>query len=161
MSLHIRSEDIQSGTVAVDTEQGGLSTLTVYGNLGAMTVATREPGYHSIPHRHALEQFTYVVSGECWMFIGDDGFHCKPGDFFRVPFNAVHWSWVGAEPLVTFQSFAPALDPTTMEGAVGLFAEGEDTTPVGAAANITPDDWERYRAREAELMGDAYPGPGA
>jgi quercetin dioxygenase-like cupin family protein len=157
MSLHIKSEQIEAGTVEVDAQQGGLSTKSIYGNDSSMTVATREPGYHSIPHRHDLEQLTYVVSGETWMFIGEDGFIATVGDFFRVPRNEVHWSWnTGSGNLVTFQSFAPALDPATNVGALGLFAPGEDETAKAAARNITPPDADRYVALEPQIMGDDY-----
>ena len=74
MGLHVRSEEMRDGSIVVDADQGGLSTRSVYGNQVSMTVATREPGYHSIPHYHAIEQLTYVVSGQTWMFIGEHGF---------------------------------------------------------------------------------------
>ena len=117
MALHVRSNEMQDGSIVVDADQGGLSTRSVYGNQVSMTVATREPGYHSIPHYHAIEQLTYVVSGETWMFIGNHGFIARHGDFFRVPSGEVHWSWnTGGQPLVTFQCFAPVLDPETNDG---------------------------------------------
>lgn len=157
MALHIPSEQITEGTIEVDTDQGGLSTRSVYGNEVSMTVATRAPGYHSIPHRHATEQLTYVDSGETWMFIGEQGFVARKGDFFRVPANEVHWSWnTGDQPLITFQCFSPVLDPATNDGSVGLFDEHETPAVRDPAANVTPQDAARYQAIEQRVMGDAY-----
>jgi uncharacterized RmlC-like cupin family protein len=62
MGLHMRSEEMTDGSIVVDTAEAGLSTRSVFGNQLSMTVATREPGYHSIPHYHEIEQLTYVVS---------------------------------------------------------------------------------------------------
>jgi quercetin dioxygenase-like cupin family protein len=158
MGLHIRNEDIRDGSIVVDTDQGGLSTRSVYGNEVSMTVATRAPGYHSVPHFHAIEQLTYVAGGQTWMFIGEQGFVARQGDFFRVPAGEVHWSWnTGDEPLITFQCFSPVLDPATNDGSVGLFADGETPAVRNPGRNITPEDADRYRALEREIMGDAHP----
>jgi quercetin dioxygenase-like cupin family protein len=162
MALNIPADEIQDGTIEVDTAEGGLSTRAVYGNEVSMVVATRAPGYHSVPHRHHIEQLTYVASGETWMFIGEDGFIARQGDFFRVPSNEVHWSWnTGGEPLVTFQCFSPVLDPSTNDGSVGLFADGETPEVRNPGANVTPDDAGRYRDLEPGIMGDkAYAAAG-
>jgi quercetin dioxygenase-like cupin family protein len=154
MGLHMRSEEMTDGSIVVDTAEAGLSTRSVFGNQLSMTVATREPGYHSIPHYHAIEQLTYVVSGMTWMFIGQSGFIARQGDFFRVPSGEVHWSWnTGGEPLVTFQCFSPVLDPATNAGSVGLFADGETPDVRDPGRNI-------YRALEPQIMGDDHPDAG-
>lgn len=158
MALHISGEQLLSGTVQVDTAQGGLSTKSVHGTYSSVQVCTRLPGYHSTPHHHDTEQFTYVTSGSTWMFIEDQGFLARAGDFFRVPKNAVHWSWnLGGEDLVTVQTFAPAMDPDTVGNSVGLFRDGESTEVVSPAPNVTAENADEYRAREREIMGDAYP----
>jgi quercetin dioxygenase-like cupin family protein len=158
MALHVRNEEMTDGSIVVDADQGGLSTRSVYGNQVSMTVATREPGYHSIPHYHAIEQLTYVVSGQTWMFIGEHGFVARPGDFFRVPSGEVHWSWnTGDEPLVTFQCFAPILDPETNDGAVGLYDDGETPDIKDPGRNITPEDAAHHQELERRAMGDEYP----
>jgi mannose-6-phosphate isomerase-like protein (cupin superfamily) len=139
-------------------KQGGLSTKAVHGRDSSVQVCTRLPGYHSIPHKHDCEQFTYVVSGTTWMFIGHEGFQAGPGDFFRVPRNEVHWSWnLGGEDLVTVQTFSPALDPATVAGSIGLFADGESDEVRDPAPNVTVENADEYLAGERTIMGEAYP----
>lgn len=70
-----------------------VTTQMAYGNDSSIMVATRPPGFHSKPHYHDSEQLNYVADGEMWIFIGEEGFPLKKGDFFRIPRNAVHWSW--------------------------------------------------------------------
>jgi quercetin dioxygenase-like cupin family protein len=160
MSLHISASDLRDGTVEVQTEQGGLSTKSVHGRDSSVQVCRRLPGYHSTPHKHDCEQFTYVVSGTTWMFIGREGFQAAPGDFFRVPRNEVHWSWnLGDEDLVTVQTFSPAMDPATVGNSVGLFADGESEEVRDPAPNVTVPDADEYLAGERAIMGDAYPEP--
>jgi mannose-6-phosphate isomerase-like protein (cupin superfamily) len=162
MALHISAGDLEVGTVQVDTEQGGLSTKSVHGRDSSVQVCSRLPGYHSTPHKHDCEQFTYIVSGRTWMFIEHEGFQAGPGDFFRVPRNAVHWSWnLGGEDLVTVQTFSPAMDPSTVANSVGLFAEGESDEVRDPAPNVTVENAAEYRAGEREIMGAAYPAESA
>jgi quercetin dioxygenase-like cupin family protein len=58
-----------------------------------MSVVTRVPGYHTLPHRHDNEQINYIADGDFWFFVEDKAYHCKTGDFQRVPRNVVHWAW--------------------------------------------------------------------
>ena len=37
-----------------------------------------------------------------WIFIDEEGFPLKKGDFFRIPRNAVHWSWNRSDKPCTF-----------------------------------------------------------
>ena len=80
--------------------QDAPSTLSVkmaYGTDTGMMVAQPHKGYHSRPHKHDSEQWNYVLDGEIWFFIDQDGFRCVKGDIVRVPRNLVHWTWVRAE----------------------------------------------------------------
>jgi len=100
----------------------------VYGTDTGMMVARRNKGYHSRPHYHDSEQFNYVLEGEIWFFIGDEGFRCRQGDFVRVPRNIVHWTWVRSELGCTMvETHTPSLtgDPELVKGALPLVGPGE------------------------------------
>jgi mannose-6-phosphate isomerase-like protein (cupin superfamily) len=126
MSLMISEKDMQHGTQELSVHSGGMKTLFVYGNEANIMIATRSANYHSKPHRHDCEQLNYVAEGEMWIFIEEEGFHLKKGDFLRIPRNKLHWAWnTGTEPCVLFQAHAPVLSPTTRKNTVGLFAPGE------------------------------------
>lgn len=108
MALIAMSGELPDGTNALRTLAGAMSTKVVYGNECSISVARREAGYHSRPHYHESEQLNYVVDGQMWVFIEDDGFVAHEGDFFRVPANAVHWAFNNSDQSVTaFQVHAP------------------------------------------------------
>lgn len=65
----------------------------VFGAECSLMHAVRAPGYHTTPHAHAAEQINHVLQGEIWFFVENQGFHCKAGDFHRVPSNKIHWAW--------------------------------------------------------------------
>ncbi len=126
MGLQISSRDMEQGGAALDVRTGSMQTLFVYGNKANLMVATRSPGYHSYPHRHDCEQLNYLVEGELWVFIENQGYHLRPGDFLRIPGNVVHWAWNrGTAPSTLIEVHAPVLDPEARRGTVGLFADGE------------------------------------
>lgn len=109
-----------------------------YGNDSSIMVATRPPGFHSKPHYHDSEQLNYVADGEMWIFIGEEGFPLKKGDFFRIPRNAVHWSWNRSDrPCTFFELHAPGIpfDPVLKEAATPLFGDGEAPQVVGHVIN--------------------------
>jgi gentisate 1,2-dioxygenase len=112
-------------------------------------VATRQPQYHSKPHRHDSEQLNYVLQGELYVFVDDDGFVAREGDVFRIPRNAVHWSWVqGTKPCVLLEMHAPPLigDPGVTETAVALLSDAErDVRGIGSEwpSDIDHDAVER------------------
>lgn len=114
-------------------KDGSIVSRIIYGTEGNLMVATREGGYHSTPHRHDSEQLNYVASGEIWIFIEDDGFLAKERDFFRIPRNAVHWSWIRSQkPCTLIETHIPPMtgDPANAKAAVGLFAPGEDLSVI-------------------------------
>lgn len=114
--------------------QGGkIESKIIYGTEGNFMVATREGGYHSTPHKHDSEQLNYVADGAIWIFVEDDGFLARKGDFFRIPRNLVHWSWIRADaPCTLIEAHIPPItgDPANAKAAVGLFAPHEDQSVV-------------------------------
>jgi mannose-6-phosphate isomerase-like protein (cupin superfamily) len=97
-----------------------------------MMFARREKGYHSRPHRHDSEQFNYVLDGEIWFFIGEEGFRCGKGDIVRVPRELVHWTWVRADRGCTMiETHTPSLtgDPELAVRAVAMADAGECVVP--------------------------------
>jgi quercetin dioxygenase-like cupin family protein len=126
MGLFVSEKDLIIGQAAVKLQSGNMKTLFVYGNEANMMVATRSAGYHSMPHRHIPEQLNYVIAGELWIFIEDEGYHLKTGDFLRIPGNQLHWAWNrGTVDCTMVQVHSPVLAPESRVGTLGLFAEGE------------------------------------
>jgi quercetin dioxygenase-like cupin family protein len=122
---------------------GSIGAKIVYGTDASMIVATRQPGYHSKPHLHAAEQLNYVLAGELYVFIDRDGFLVKEGDLFRVPRNAVHWSWVqGTKPCVLLEMHAPPLigDPGVADTAVALMDGADKVADVVRVGSEWPSD---------------------
>jgi mannose-6-phosphate isomerase-like protein (cupin superfamily) len=121
-----------------------------YGNECSMMIAVRAPGYHTKPHAHESEQLNYILEGEIWFFVEEKSFHCKKGDFQRIPGNKVHWAWnrSGADATVA-EAHAPALiGGRAGEGAVPLFDEGETPQVRGPGENkFVPYDSEKVEKR--------------
>lgn len=129
MPLHVKSEDVPDRK-RVHTGERGHGTMVVkkaYGRELSMMVAVREPGYHSKPHFHESDQIVYVLEGEVWFFVEDQGFHCRKGDFLRIPAKTIQWDWNRFdEKAVVVESHAPALiGGPSGEGALGLFGDSE------------------------------------
>ncbi len=131
---------------------GGISTYQVYGKDIGMMVATRHGGYHSSPHKHVAEQLNYIIDGEIWVFIEQEGYRLKEGDFLRVPPMKVHWAWNRSDkPCTMFEAFSPP-HWTTRTGSVGLFANDEPSQHEERSRNITQPD-EFARQVEAKIFG--------
>ena len=136
---------------------GAVTAKIAHGTDSSLMVATREPGYHSKPHRHDCEQLNYVLAGELYVFIDDGGFLAREGDVFRVPRNATHWSWVqGAKPCVLLEVHAPALigDPGFSDTAVALLGAGEDGAGVRKIGSQWPVEFDQDSV-ERRVMGAA------
>jgi len=128
MGLLAKGHEVLDGTnvLQVRGDSQNMSTKTVYGNDCNLMVAVRPGGYHSQPHVHDAEQLNYVTDGEIWVFVDDQAFLARTGDFYRVPRNAVHWGWNRSDrPCTIVECHAPAVDPEKRKNAVGLYAEGE------------------------------------
>lgn len=157
MGLFVSEKDLIQGSAAVELRSGSMKTLFVYGNEANIMVATRSPGYHSKPHKHLPEQLNYAVSGELWIFIEDDGYLLKKGDFLRVPSNALHWAWNrGDVPSVLVQVHAPVHAPEHRAGTLGLFGAGEKPNVKKSPPPITVDiDTSDVERRVFERVGIA------
>lgn len=129
---------------------GSVNFKMVYGEDTGLMVAKRDQGYHSKPHYHDCEQFNYILDGELWFFIEEEGYLCRKGDIVRVPRNAIHWVWVrdpnGCTMLETHT--APLTgDPKLANGAVALAHKDEDfSEPIGVDNTFT--DYENLEAVE-------------
>jgi quercetin dioxygenase-like cupin family protein len=135
MSLHVSAADVPE-------EQARVAEMTltraVHGNAASLMIATRPPGYHSTPHTHDCEQLNWLQAGEVWVFIEDQAFLLKPGDFLRVPAGAVHWAWNKSDTACTLvEVHAPGMqhDPSIAGFAVGLYGEQELPAPAGTPVN--------------------------
>jgi quercetin dioxygenase-like cupin family protein len=152
MALSISSDELTDGTNSLRTLAGAMSTKVVHGDECSIVVARREAGYHSRPHYHESEQLNYVIEGEMWVFVEEEGFIARAGDFFRVPANAVHWAYNRSnEPVTSFQVHSPPLEPSR-EVAHGLYTADEVPAPRGDSRNIAVEDDERYRRAEEETL---------
>ena len=112
MPLHVKSTDVPE-VKRVQSGEAGTGSMVVrkgYGNECSQMIATRAPGYHTKPHQHESEQINYVLDGEIWFFVEEKGFHCKKGDFQRIPANTVHWAWNRSDSdAMVDEAHAPAL----------------------------------------------------
>ena len=153
MPLLAKAHEVLEGQNVLQVRGGAMSTKMVYGNDCNLMVAVRPPGYHSHPHRHDAEQINYMLDGEVWVFIEDDGFLMKTGDFSRIPKNALHWAWNRSDrPCTLVEVHTPPCDPLTRANAVGLYADGE--TPDLSAAVETTRGGESPDEVEARILGE-------
>ena len=153
MPLHAKANEVLEGENVLQIRGGSMSTKMVYGNDCNMMVATRAPGYHSNPHRHDCEQINYVLEGEVWVFLENDAFLMKKGDFSRIPRNALHWAWNrGDVDCVLIEVHAPACDPLVRKNAFGLFSP--DETPDLSTAVKTLRTGESPDELERRIFGD-------
>jgi quercetin dioxygenase-like cupin family protein len=160
MTLIVTLNDVPE-TVLVPAQHlsgGSIGARIAYGREMSLMVATRQPGYHSKPHSHDAEQLNYVLEGELLVFVDDVSFRAEKGDVFRVPRNAVHWSWVqGETPCVLLETHVPPLigDPGVVETAVPLLGKSEDRDGVTAIASRWPSGFDRDAAERAILGQEA------
>jgi quercetin dioxygenase-like cupin family protein len=133
---------------------GSVGAQIAYGRDVSLMIATRQPGYHSKPHLHDAEQLNYVLEGELYVFVENTGFLAKKGDLFRIPRNAIHWSWVrGNGSCVLLEAHSPPLvgDPGVTDTAVALTDSSESETVTGIASQW-PEDFDRDAAEQKILQ---------
>lgn len=153
----VRAQEIKD-TVLVPTvklQSGAIASKVAYGLESSMIIATRFPGYHSIPHMHDAEQLNWVAEGEIYVFIEDDGFLARKGDFCRIPRNAVHWSWVqGTGPCTVVELHTPPLigDPGVPATAAAMIASDEDLGILKRVQTFWPD-FPRVAETERRVCG--------
>lgn len=151
MPLQCKAADIPNRRVVRTGEQGVGSMIVkrAYGAECSLMHAVRAPGYHTTPHAHAAEQINHVLQGEIWFFVENEGYHCKAGDFHRVPSNKIHWAWnrSNADAIVV-EAHSPALvaGPQS-EGSIGLFGDGEKAE----AKNPCQNNFVPFDSRSVEL----------
>jgi quercetin dioxygenase-like cupin family protein len=147
--LYRAAADVPELQQTVQGQRGAVSNQLVYGHELGLLAGIRPGGYRWRPHFHDCEQINYLADGEMWMFVEDEGFHLRAGDFLRVPRMAVHWAWNRSDrACLTYETHAPPLEPRTVRGAVGLFEDGESLHPPRAARGIYAPD--RSAAVEAK-----------
>ena len=140
MGLHAKAHEVGEGANVLQVRGGSMSTKMVFGNDCNMMVAVRGPGYHSNPHKHDAEQINYVVDGEVWVFLEDQAFLIKKGDFCRIPKNALHWAWNKSDQDCTIvEVHAPACDPFVRKNALGLFDDKEKPDLSSAVLTVRTD----------------------
>jgi mannose-6-phosphate isomerase-like protein (cupin superfamily) len=133
---------------------GSIGAQIAYGRESSLMIATRQPQYHSKPHRHDAEQLNYVLQGELYVFVEDDGFLAREGDIFRIPRNAVHWSWVqGNKSCILLETHTPPLigDPGVTDTAVALIGETESNDGIASVESQSPAAFDQA-AVERKVM---------
>jgi quercetin dioxygenase-like cupin family protein len=134
---------------------GSVGAQIAYGRDMSIMVATRQPGYHSNPHRHESEQLNYVLAGELYVFVDDGGFLARTGDVFRIPRNATHWSRVqGETPCVLLEAHSPPLtgDPGVTDTAVALMPDSERNALAAGVHSEWPTDVVRDVVERAVMQ---------
>jgi mannose-6-phosphate isomerase-like protein (cupin superfamily) len=59
-------------------------------------------------HSHSNEQMGYVLSGELELSIGNDVFHCKPGDAYFIPADVLRgFRVLNNQPVEYIEVFSP------------------------------------------------------
>jgi quercetin dioxygenase-like cupin family protein len=155
MALHVSAADTDAGVAVVGDQS--FVTRAVHGVQASLMVATRPGGYHSKPHTHDCEQLNWLTAGHVWIFVEDRAYAMHPGDFLRIPANAVHWAWNRSdEPCSLVEVHAPGLqdDPSVAHISVGLFAEDESpTVSAGPRTTFLPSNNDIDQAAVERLAG--------
>ncbi|XVQ87773.1 cupin domain-containing protein [Microbispora siamensis] len=155
MAVHVSGDDVYEEIA--DIGDTSFRTKAVYGNSASFMIATRPPGYHSKPHRHACEQLNWLQAGEVWVFVEDRAFHMRAGDFLRIPAGALHWGWNKSEaPCTIIEVHSPGLqnDPTIKNFAVGLFDEDEVPAPLDGPVNEFLAENSSFDHQAVERLAD-------
>ncbi len=73
-----------------DTGDGFARNILAHGGKLMLVRASFETGAVGKLHHHPHEQATYILSGEFIFTIGDQEFHCNPGDSVYMPPDVPH-----------------------------------------------------------------------
>jgi len=155
MGLHISRNDVPGHSETLNS--GGLgakSGMGVHGNECSLSSVTRQPDYHTMPHRHDGEQVNYVLDGEIWFYVGNKACRCRPGDFQRIPRNAIHWAWNRSDkPATVIQTKSPpAAEDAHNWRAPGLFDDDE-----APSLRIRANEHEDIYEHDAEIAEESEP----
>jgi quercetin dioxygenase-like cupin family protein len=148
--LLIRNRDLPDSVHLTSAYTGRLSSKFVYGKRSNLMLAKRAGKYHSPPHLHACDQMNYLIEGELWIFLENEAYHLRPGDFMRVPRMAPHWAFNPSDTeCVLIESHSPINDPSNKPYARGMFEANEST-----AVTVVQNLWlpEQMAERESRLM---------
>ena len=162
-SYHARKDDLPVRTAAPSSAANKdivMSTQRVFGKDTSIMFAERGPGYHTRPHRHECEQMNYIVSGEIWFFVEDQGYRCKQGDLMRIPRGKVHWAYNCAHgDAVVIESHTPPLIGNNAEArktAIPLLGDDEKIADVKYVVNeVVPMDPDWVAEVERRAIGEA------
>jgi quercetin dioxygenase-like cupin family protein len=129
------------------------------GAQASLMLADRGPGYHTKPHVHDCEQWNYIVSGEIWFFVEENGYRCKQGDVMRIPRDRPHWAFNrGPGNCVVLECHAPLLiDDPKSEKIVWLLDETEDRAAVTSKRNLFVE-FDQQKVDEIEARAFAEEG---
>ena len=148
--LFVRGRDLADSVHLTSAMTGRLSSKFVYGNSSNLVLAKRAGKYHSPPHLHDCDQLNYLIEGELWIYLENEAYYLRPGDFMRVPRMSPHWAWNPSDKdCVLLEAHSPVNDPSNKPHAHSLF-EGNDKAAVKVAMNL----WlpEEMAEREEHLM---------
>jgi quercetin dioxygenase-like cupin family protein len=162
-NYHARKDDLPVRTAAPSSAANQdivMSTQRVFGKDTSIMFAERGPGYHTRPHRHECEQMNYVVSGEIWFFVEDQGYCCKQGDLMRIPRGKVHWAYNCAHgDAIVIESHTPPLignNADARKTAIPLLGEDEKIEDVKYVVNeVVPMDPNWVADVERRAIGEA------
>jgi quercetin dioxygenase-like cupin family protein len=80
---------------------------TFWGARIHLSVVTIEPGGSVPRHSHEQEQAGTVLEGEMVLGIGGEEKTVRPGDFYVVPRDVVHWVKPAKQRVVALDVFSP------------------------------------------------------
>lgn len=158
-SLHVASSGQDVSLLPPEMiDAGHARAQVVYGPDASVIIASRDAGYHSKPHRHSSEQINYLLTGEAWVFIEEDGYLMKAGDLLRIPGNKVHWAWVKGDMSVSVvEVHTPPLTADYEAGRVSLLLTDEEEARVEHTSNQWVQDFD-WSAVERRVVGSCYEG---
>lgn len=141
--LYVAAKDVPHADVPMKVYGGSLETQQAFGVKSSLMYATRTADYHSVPHYHDCEQLNYCVSGRMWIFIEDHAQEMHPGDYLRVPPNAVHWAWNrGDEDAVLLEVHTPGLDLLDRDHVAHLVATDDEIEQIERVPNVFLPDYD-------------------
>jgi quercetin dioxygenase-like cupin family protein len=99
----------------------------IHGAQAGLMLADRGPGYHTKPHIHDAEQWNYILEGEMWFFVENNGWRCRKGDVMRIPKNRMHWAWNrGKTNAIILECHTPRLSADHQNDELIAMALGDD-----------------------------------
>jgi quercetin dioxygenase-like cupin family protein len=152
--LHVPAAGVLDSEHFQMAAAGRLTSKFVYGLDSNLMKAKRVGGYHSKPHVHDCEQLNLLMEGELWVFLEDQAFFMKPGDFLRIPRGRHHWAWnTGKGECLLLENHSPVLNPAAKPNAKPLLTDAESSRLGYIAVNYWSP--ESICEREQALMSKA------